>query len=74
MRIHAAQPEPMANSMAEALTLEPMGEEGEGCVFWSIISLIFKLCIYSKRVSCSLQCQETHSREIYCQIIFFIYV
>ena len=73
MRIHTAQPEPIANSRAEALTLEPMGEEGEGCVFWSIISLIFKLCIdlYSKRVRCSLQCQETHSRERYCQIIFF---
>ena len=58
-------PEPMADSMAGALTLEPMGEEGEGCAFWCIISLIFKLSIYSKRVSCSLKCPETISREIY---------
>ena len=72
MCIHAAQPESMADSIAGAL--EPMGEEEEGCAFWSIISLILKLNIYSKRVSCSLQCQETHSREIYCQIIFCIYV
>ena len=69
MRIHAAQPDSVAEGMAGALTLGPMGEEGEGCVFWSIISLILKLIIYSKRVSCSLQCQETLSREIYCQII-----
>ena len=74
MRIHAAQPETMADSITGALTLGPMGKEGEGCAFWSIISLILKLNIYSKRVSCSLQCQETHSREIYCQIIFVIYV
>ena len=74
MHVHAAQPGSMGDSMAGALTLGPMGEEGEGCAFWSIISLIFKLCTYSKRVSCSLQCQETLSREIYCLIIFVIYV
>ena len=65
MHIHAAQPDPMANGMAGTLTLEPMVEEGEGCAFWPIISLIFKLSIYSERVSCSLQCQETISRVIY---------
>ena len=74
MRILAAQPGSMANSMAGASTLEPMGQEEEGCAVCSIISLIVKLNIYSKLVSWSLQCQETHSREIYCQIIFFIYV
>ena len=42
MRIHAAQPESMADSRAGALTLEPIGEEGEGCAFWSKISLVFK--------------------------------
>ena len=64
----------MADGMAGALTLEPMGEEGEGCAFWYIISLIFKLCIRSKGVSWSLQCQETLSREIYYQSIFFVHV
>ena len=43
MRIHAAQPESMADGMAGTLPLEPVGEEGEGCAFWSITSLIFEI-------------------------------
>ena len=51
MCILAAQPESMAGSMAGALTLEPMGQQGGGDTFCLIISLILELSAYSKRVS-----------------------
>ena len=51
MRILAAQPEAMAGSMARALTLRPMGQQGGGNRFCLIISLILELSANSKRVS-----------------------
>ena len=66
MRIYTAQPEPMAESLAGSLTLGPMGRQGGGDTFSLIIFLILELSAYSKRVSLPLQCQVTHSREIYC--------
>ena len=60
--------------MAGTLTLEPMGWQGEGLCSRDYTSFNIKVSTYSKRVSCSLQCQETLSREIYFKIFFYIYV
>ena len=42
-----------------------MGKKGGGGTLCPIISFILEQSAYSKRVSWSLSCQETHSREIY---------
>ena len=62
MRILATQPESMGNGKTGSLTLKPMGEMRRGSAFRLIVSLIFDQSTYSKRVSCSLQYEETLSR------------
>ena len=47
MHILAAQPEPMAGSMAGALTLEPVGRQGGGDTFCLINSLILELSAFA---------------------------
>ena len=63
VRTLAAQPEPIGSSMIGSLTLSPMGQKGGGDRICPIISLILEQFAYSKQISWSLQCQETHSRE-----------
>ena len=58
MRILAAQPESMGEGMRGPLTLESMGIGEMGNVFWSFPLLILKVSIYSKQVSCTLECQD----------------
>ena len=50
---------------------EAYGAEGRGDTFCLIISLILEQSAYSKPVSWSLCCQETHSRERYFQTMIF---
>ena len=71
MRIHTAQPESMGSSIVGSLTLVPMGQKGGGSALWLVISLIFHLSAYSKRVSCLEQCQEAYQIDISFKVLKF---